>query len=315
MLVGAQRKCGKGAVALAQSQDGTHWNFRGNLGVTQKYEMVECPDLFELDGQAVLMFNPQERDNEKDTCGVSFSAYKVTQFDEKSATIADPDLDTYTRLDQGFDFYAPQTFCDGKGRRLLFAWMSRMEADEEKIFSEGEKNIHCLTLPRELHVRNGKLYQSVPEEYDRLKGEEVPLQKVSPHEKTAVFSSRKAFIRLTGSDLTNGISVRFPGDGTEISYSAEQKTLTFSRYSWVNKTPEYRTLVLESLDAVEIWLDQSGAEIFINNGEYVFTSRIYPRTQRQTAVFEGLSESVAVECREIRREIGREINREISLAG
>lgn len=294
MLVGAQRQCGKGAVTLAESKDGLRWSFKGNLGVTEKYEMVECPDLFSLDGHDILMFNPQQRDNEKDTCGTSFSVYKVAQFDEESGTIADPDLDTCIRIDQGFDFYAPQTFCDGKGRRLLFAWMSRMEADGEQIFSEGERSIHCLTLPRELHIRNGKLYQNVPEEYDRLKG-----GKISLHEFTAVFPSRTAYIRLSGGDLTRNMSVRFPEDGTQIAYDGGNHSFILRRYNWITQQPEEKRFTLESLDTIEIWLDQSSAEIFLNGGEYVLTSRIYPRTQRQTAVFEGLSETVAVECREI----------------
>ncbi len=30
----------------------------------------------------------------------------------------------FTELDQGFDFYAPQTLEDDQGRRILFAWMA-----------------------------------------------------------------------------------------------------------------------------------------------------------------------------------------------
>ena len=47
MVLGAQKIDGKGAVALASSCDGVHWSIKGNLAETQKYEMVECPDLFE----------------------------------------------------------------------------------------------------------------------------------------------------------------------------------------------------------------------------------------------------------------------------
>lgn len=299
MVVGAQKRNGKGAVALACSCDGVHWNIKGNLAETKQYEMVECPDLFELDGKHVLMFNPQERDNEKDVCGVSFSAYKITEFDEKTAMVADPDLDQYCRLDQGFDFYAPQTFCDDKGRRIMFGWMSRMNEAQEQIFAAEEKNIHCLTLPRVLHVKNGRLYQMVPEEFEYLKGKDIPLEITAAKEKRAVFPKKGAFIKLSGTDLERGLSIRFPVDGTQIFFEGKEKKFTFERYDWVNKTEEQKSFQMEKLYSMELWLDQSSIEIFLNEGEYVLSSRIYPKGEGQTVIFKGLTEKSEIECKEI----------------
>ena len=61
----------------------------------------------------------------------------------------------------GFDFYAPQTFTDNSGRRLLIGWMGMPDAEEEytnKTIDEGWQ--HCLTVPRELRVKAGK-YSSI----------------------------------------------------------------------------------------------------------------------------------------------------------
>lgn len=299
MVLGAQKIDGKGAVALASSCDGVHWSIKGNLAETEKYEMVECPDLFELDGEHVLMFNPQERDNEKDVCGVSFSAYKITEFDEKRAVVDDPDLDHYCRLDQGFDFYAPQTFCDDKGRRIMFGWMSRMNETQEQIFAAEEKNIHCLTLPRVLHVKNGRLYQMIPEEFECLKGKDIPLEMPTEKEIRAVFQKKGAFIKLSGTDLERGLSIRFPEDGTKIFYEGNEKKFTFVRYDWVNKTEEQKSFQIEMLHSMELWLDQSSIEIFLNEGEYVLSSRIYSKGEGQTVIFKGLTEKSEIECKEI----------------
>lgn len=299
MVLGAQKSDGKGAVALASSCDGVHWSIKGNLAETKKYEMVECPDLFELDGKYVLMFNPQERDNEKDVCGVSFSAYKITEFDEKMAMVDDPDLDQYCRLDQGFDFYAPQTFCDDKGRRIMFGWMSRMNETQERIFAAEEKSIHCLTLPRVLHVKNGRLYQMVPEEFECLKGKDIPLEMSTGKEKKAIFPKKAAFIKLSGTDLEGGLSIRFPEDGTRILYEGKEKKFIFVRYDWVNKTEEQKSFQIEMLHSMELWLDQSSIEIFLNEGEYVLSSRIYSKGEGQTVIFKGLTEKVEIECKEI----------------
>ncbi len=34
-----------------------------------------------------------------------------------------------------------------------------MDAEQEAVFGKDEPNIHCLTMPRELFIRNGKLCQ------------------------------------------------------------------------------------------------------------------------------------------------------------
>ena len=72
------------------------------------------------------------------------------------------------KMDQGFDFYAPQTFTSPDGRKILFAWMSRMEEEEEKLFGAGESSIHCMTLPRELSYRNGELCQLPVRELEKV---------------------------------------------------------------------------------------------------------------------------------------------------
>ena len=37
------------------------------------------------------------------------------------------------------------------------------------------------------------------------------------------------------------------------------------------------------------WCDQSSAELFLNNGEYVFSARISPAAQRPSVVLSGVS--------------------------
>lgn len=37
----------------------------------------------------------------------------------------------FQEWDMGFDFYAPQTFEDAKGRRILIGWMGLPDVEEE----------------------------------------------------------------------------------------------------------------------------------------------------------------------------------------
>ncbi len=66
MVIGAQQKNGKGAIALAKSIDGFNWSYMHRLAYSHLYQMVECPDLFTVDNQDVMLYGLQTRDNEKD---------------------------------------------------------------------------------------------------------------------------------------------------------------------------------------------------------------------------------------------------------
>ena len=109
MVLGAQRQNVLGAVVLCTSPDGLHWSPGGAIGLSEEYQMMECHDLFELDGAPVLLYCPQHRDNTADATLDSFSVGRVLEQWPDAARPLDLDTD-WQRLDDGFDFYAPQTF-------------------------------------------------------------------------------------------------------------------------------------------------------------------------------------------------------------
>lgn len=179
MVLGGQRAAdGKGSVFAYRSTDGRHFTPAGELASSDAYEMIECPELLDLGGRHVLLYCPQRRDNARDVCGESFSVYKPVRLDEATMTLPaaeDRNLDQgYVRMDAGFDFYAPQTMACPDGRHLLFAWMSRMEEPQERVFSAGDPYIHCLTMPRELSWQGGRLIQRPARELCQLMGAPVP---------------------------------------------------------------------------------------------------------------------------------------------
>lgn len=74
-------------------------------------------------------------------------------------------------FDRGFDFYAPQSFEDESGRRILIGWMGIPDADYTNPTEEAGWQ-HALTIPRELSVRDGKLIQEPIEELKQLRSED-----------------------------------------------------------------------------------------------------------------------------------------------
>ena len=62
-------------------------------------------------------------------------------------------------VDAGFDFYAPQSFEDAAGRRLMIGWSGCPDATAEN--PTVARGWQCaLTVPRELSIRDGKLCQA-----------------------------------------------------------------------------------------------------------------------------------------------------------
>lgn len=274
MVAGAQRQSGKGALALASSPDGMHWQYRHTLATSERYEMIECPNLFLLNGQYILLYCPQARDNATDTCLSSYAAYKPVAFDEAAGTLtpADADLDRgWARMDGGFDFYSPQTLVDGRGRRLLFGWMSRMEEAEEKVFSAGAPSVHCMTMPRVLRWRDGRLYQQPPQElYSLLEG---------PFEPEAL-ASRTFWLGIRGLPGTKPFRLTLHGGEAALAFDPAARTLTFTRIAWLTGRPESKVCPLEALHSLEVWSDHSSLEIFVNGGSMVLSSRIYPTSEQ-----------------------------------
>ncbi len=131
--------------------------------------MWECPDLFEMDGQLYIICCPQG----VETQGIDYeNVHQVTamkldyDFDTDEYEITDIKL-----FDRGFDFYAPQSFEDESGRRILIGWMGIPDADYTNPTEEAGWQ-HALTIPRELSVRDGKLIQEPIEELKQLRSED-----------------------------------------------------------------------------------------------------------------------------------------------
>lgn len=295
MVTGAQRENGKGALALFRSDDALSWTYAGTPALSEDYEMIECPDLFRLDGRYVLLYCPQNRDNENDRDIASFSAAKLVEFDEQSGMLNDGDLDQdFFRPDYGFDFYAPQTFEDGKGRRILYAWMSRMDSEQERIFSEGDPRIHCLTIPRELHLRNGKLVQLPVSELDELKRKPITVRRTGNRTADIHPSGRGYYTEFSNTEPEKELSVLINDGEAALTWLPGEHTIRFTRTSWVTGEQESRECPAGELRDAQIWCDCSSVEIFLNGGEIVFSSRIMPGSSVPGLMISGISDSAEI---------------------
>lgn len=297
MVIGAQLKTGKGGIALAKSEDGVKWKYLRNIASTEEYEMIECPDFIELGNKILFLYNPQKRDNKLDCSLSSFSSYKILdKFSLENDTL---NLENGHLLDYGFDFYAPQTFKNFDGRTIVYAWMSRMSDKEEKKFANNEKNIHCLTLPRELKIKNKKLYQVPINELYSILGKEIFPIKEDTKINIISYTSTLYLKIYEILSIEDELKIDFKGLDLRFSYKLENNKIELIRKNWVTGNYEAKTCLLDKIDSLEIWLDVSSVEIFINDGEVVLSNRVYPKIKRKNIDIIGIKKYGNIKIREV----------------
>ncbi|MGI6500269.1 MAG: glycoside hydrolase family 32 protein [Anaerostipes sp.] len=267
MVLGARDCESKGVVLIYRSKDLRNWEYYNRITTSESFGyMWECPDLFELDGKLILNSCPQ---------GVESQGIDYENVHQCTAMEMDYDFDKNTYeiksihlVDRGFDFYAPQTFEDEKGRRILIGWMGIPDADYVNPTVEDGWQ-HALTIPRQLHIRDGKLVQEPLEELKQLReddgtvydfgGEQGPVLTNDIYEAFISFKKCESF----------SMTLRY---GVTLTYEDQVLTLNLGEFGCGRKT---RKVQIKQLENLHIFGDTSSFEIFVNHGEEVFTTRVY----------------------------------------
>ncbi|MRH41355.1 sucrose-6-phosphate hydrolase [Aquibacillus halophilus] len=287
MIIGAQTEQVTGTVVLYESIDLISWRFLGPITERQDFGyMWECPDLFSLNDKDVLLFSPQGIEPEGyHYQNIYQSGYFVGKLDYQEVSYQHG---RFEEIDRGFDFYAPQTTVDNKGRRLMFGWMGVPEENEQDHPTISHHWIHALTMPRQLELKDGKLFQHPVEELVNLrkeaviysdvviKGEKIQMPRVNGN-------AVELFLEVK-ENASRQFSVSF-GNNTQVLFDQENKLVTLKRKSMKSNQLEKRQCHLNDFKNVRIFLDASSIEIFINGGEEVFTTRIFDDVKNDSIYF------------------------------
>ncbi len=287
-LVGAEIDDHQGTVVYYESKDLIHWNYKGEVQTQFKGNgfMWECPDYFTQNGKGVMIISPQGMEPEGDKYQNIFqSGYLIGE--EINWENGVFNHGSFTELDRGFEFYAPQTMLDPKGRCILVGWFGLPGID---CVSDESGWAHCLTLPRELEVVGDKLLQRPVKELQQLRGNRV---EVSTHLQNEV----KSFIGFNGqvyelfcefSDFEAqelGVKLRTSQEEeTLFYYDTQNKKLVLDRSKsgrtrgdefGSQRKCEFETDKL----TLQIFVDTSSVEIFVNDGQEVFSTRIFTKEE------------------------------------
>lgn len=286
MVLGAQTQAMTGEVLLFRSADLRQWRQVGVVagahrqGLGEFGYMWECPDLFDLQDREtswqVLICSPQGLPALGDRfANLHQSGYFVGALDYDSGKLSHG---AFYELDLGFDFYAPQTALGPDGRRLLYGWMAMADDSEASHPSIEQGWLHCMTAPRELSLHQGRLRQRPARELRRLRGELRHWQGPACQAPRLRADRAELIVQVQGPfelDLRGQASLRWDG-----------ATLTLQRRSWHQGRLEQRRWH-GRLDRLQLLLDHSSLECFINDGEAVMSMRYYPANDSLNLAFSG----------------------------
>lgn len=264
-------------------------------GIGNHNGVWECPDLFPLttpDGKTkwvlLVSINPGGPN------GGSATQYFIGDFDGKTFT-ADP-LPYPLWVDYGRDNYAGVTWDNAPGgRRVFIGWMSNWDYANQ-VPTTNFRN--AMTLPRELSLKNNGrhlvLASNPVAEVSQMRGAVVthPIQRIETSEKAIenLFDSNNNTFELEMTIVPNGSTIfgfgftNTVGDYLNFTFDNEIGKLMIDRreagvqdfrdnFASVMVAP---LLKKEEYD-VRLFFDKASVEFFVNDGEIVMTSLVFPR--------------------------------------
>ena len=275
MLLGAWSLDDKGSILLYESEgDLETWTYRGTLDLDMDCGyMLECPAYLNVDGKDVLILSPMGIEKQEEKYHNRFaSIYLVGTLDlEKNKFI----IESSDEIDAGFDFYAPQTFRGDKGQPLMFGWFG---CGEQPLHSDQDMWKHGLTTPRLMRVENNRLKTFVAPELLRKFN---MVQKLSDSHFMVEGNSYRFTITLPVDETLTSLKFGSPSDFWQLDIDTKKQSVLLNRESLAIKVDEEygmkRQCSFEMQDSVtvDVFVDNSFVEIFINEGEKTFCSRVF----------------------------------------
>ena len=290
-VIGNRPADGSGQILLFTSPDGFEWKFK-NVLIANKNRygrMWECPDFFPLDGKWVLLTSPQD---------MLPQGFEYHNGDGTLCLIGELDkqTDTFTHehdqaIDYGIDFYAPQTILTQDGRRVMIGWMQNWDTCNTKGYEApwfGQ-----MSVPRELSIRNGRLYQAPVRELEQMRCNKVACENVtfSGVKRLDGVSGRRVDLELSirpaQGEMYRKFAVRFAQDDTyqtslsfhpsdsimklDRKFSGSRRAIIHQRRSEVNS--------VNGELKIRLILDRYSVEVFVNDGEQTMSAVLYTQQE------------------------------------
>ena len=226
-------------------------------------DMGECPCYRKIDGKDVIIAsgcNVPRRGN--NFANVNSSVFIVGKIDFEGKSFV---AESIREIDKGDAFYAPQLI-NGDDRPVMVAWHEMWG----KPYPTSDMNhgwAGCFTIPRELRVKDGEVFQSPISELEKYL---VPYAGGGVPECADIrFEFRgDGKVEISGQDGSVAVGCR---DG-RVYLDTRRANNMNGCVRTVNRSREK--------NGVRVLLDVSGIEVFVDGGAETISSRIYIRGNR-----------------------------------
>lgn len=287
-VIGNRAEDDSGTILLYQSKDAVHWEFVSHLASchNQYGKMWECPDFFPLDDKHVILTSPQEMKS----LGLEFHPgnANVCLIGTYDRNIHHLMRENVQAIDYGLDFYAPQTLLAKDGRRIMIGWMQNWETSGSHL--QNQRFLGQMTIPRELHIKDGRLFQNPVRELENYRT-------IKTAYKNVLISGESTLPGISGRYIDMTITIR-PGnesvmykwfkinvarDGechTSIRFKPETNLMRVDRTQSglpcdIVHMRDFPVYPRNGQIKLRLIMDRYSLEIFVNDGEQAASFVIY----------------------------------------
>ena len=268
MVLGSTINDKQGKLLFFTSTDGEEWKFENSVTRENFGWMWECPDYFETDGIKILSSSVQGLEGKE---WADRNVYQSGYFLVDGDILDSYKLSPYHLWDYGFDYYAPQSFEAEDGRRIHISWMGMPDCEEYTNPTIKDGWQHCFTFPREVFIKDGKVCQKPVRELDAKKQQLQDVQNELTQSGCPVYEVNVDGIKENHFQavLSDELILDYENGRFQMHFTTKSKTS-------VSAGRSLRYAEVGTLENVKILADTSSVEVFVNDGEFVFSTRYYP---------------------------------------
>lgn len=268
-------------------EDPGSWRYLGPLLMDYRHgisKTFECPDVFELDGHVVIIGALMHyRDSQGRFQPVR---WYMGEWEECQGYPRFAQKDSGW-CDFGDSYYATQSFLDQKGRRIVIGWVSDHYDIRQKSTSHANG---AMTYPRQLSIKDDRLYSHPVEEvYQNLLGPSRKAEWAPDSRHGRIRTGGLPYyadIRFKSQSVASDCHFLLAGrSGAALHCYLRQGRLSV-RTEGLPSDPVVMESTLDSIRRIEVFMDGTVCELFLNDGEdaatILFDSSHRSREETQT---------------------------------
>lgn len=306
MVFGASSAQQRGQVWMYTSTDLATWTFDRIVFEDPDPDvyMLECPDMFELDGHWVITYCPMSSARRSGYGGRNGHNGGYIVGDWAPGSDFTP-LRPYTQGDWGHSFYAAQSMLAPDGRRLTFGWMGGFTLPLASQAADGWSG--QLAIPRELRLTDDLDLAARPiREIEQLRHDSVDLGAFTlgaDEEKVLVPDAGPVEIELVvdldASDAEQiALLVHHTGPGlfTKVAYDDLAERIVVDRGLTSSTDRGYRAAPRPGLGelTLRVFVDRGSVEVFVDDGTTAVSSLSFPGPGPRAVTLATVAGSAAV---------------------